>query len=140
MNRFTTHPGSCQHAFFAVLLCVVWPFAIGAEIESTGPRSEASREFTVAIRKAVLENPQVNVEWYQFNASRQAEKAARGALLPEVNLNASVGREDRSTPQTAFEPYDSQSGTFSIRQLLYGFAALETSKERKFPVLRSISN
>jgi len=133
MNRFTLHLGWCQQALCAVLLCMVWPIVKGADIDSNGPRSEAAREFTVAIRRAVLENPQVNVEWHQFNASQQAEKAARGALLPEVNLNASVGREDRSTPQTAFEPYDSNSGTFSIRQLLFdGFTALETSKERKF--------
>ena len=94
---------------------------------------EASREYAEAIRRAVLENPQVNLEWHRFSASQQAQKAAKGALLPEVNLNATAGREKRATPQTAFDPYDAQSGTFSIRQLLFdGFTALETTRERQF--------
>ena len=110
---------------FAWLL-VAWP-------SYTYSDGEASREYAEAIRRAVLENPEVNLEWHRFSASQQAEKAAKGALLPEVNLNATAGREERATPQTAFDPYDAQSGTFSIRQLLFdGFTALETTRERQF--------
>ena len=110
---------------FAWLL-VAWP-------GYTYSDGEASREYAEAIRRAVLENPEVNREWHRFSASQQAQKAAKGALLPEVNLNATAGREERATPQTAFDPYDAQSGTFSIRQLLFdGFTALETTRERQF--------
>lgn len=117
--------GGALGVAFAWLL-VAWP-------NFTYSDGEASREYAEAIRRAVLENPQVNLEWHRFSASQQAQKAAKGALLPEVNLNATAGREERATPQTAFDPYDAQSGTFSIRQLLFdGFTALETTRERQF--------
>ena len=117
--------GGALGVAFAWLL-VTWP-------SYTYSDGEASREYAKAIRRAVLENPQVNLEWHRFSASQQAQKAAKGALLPEVNLNATAGREERATPQTAFDPYDAQSGTFSIRQLLFdGFTALETTRERQF--------
>ena len=117
--------GGALGVAFAWLL-VTWP-------SYTYSDGEASREYAEAIRRAVLENPQVNLEWHRFSASQQAQKAAKGALLPEVNLNATAGREERATPQTAFDPYDAQSGTFSIRQLLFdGFTALETTRERQF--------
>ena len=117
--------GGALGVAFAWLL-VAWP-------NFTYSDGEASRDYAEAIRRAVLENPQVNLEWHRFSASQQAQKAAKGALLPEVNLNATAGREERATPQTAFDPYDAQSGTFSIRQLLFdGFTALETTRERQF--------
>ena len=72
---------------FAWLL-VAWP-------GYTYSDGEASREYAEAIRRAVLENPEVNREWHRFSASQQAQKAAKGALLPEVNLNATAGREER---------------------------------------------
>ena len=50
---------------FAWLL-VAWP-------GYTYSDGEASREYAEAIRRAVLENPQVNLEWHRFSASQQAQ-------------------------------------------------------------------
>lgn len=108
-----------------ILGLIIAPTTLGSE--------DPSSQYSAAVRKAVLENPQVNLEWHRFDATQEAQRAAKGALLPEVNLNANAGREERSTPQTAFDPYNAQSGTLTVRQLLFdGFTALETTRERKF--------
>ena len=107
----------------------IWLLTAGSLFASEDPTSQ----FSAAVRKAVLENPQVNLEWHRFDAAQESQRAAKGALLPEVNLSANAGREDRATPQTAFDPYNAQSGTLTVRQLLFdGFTALETVRERKF--------
>jgi len=116
-----------------ILGLIIAPTTLGSE--------DPSSQYSAAVRKAVLENPQVNLEWHRFDATQEAQRAAKGALLPEVNLNANAGREQRSTPQTAFDPYNAQSGTLTVRQLLFdGFTALETTRERKFERTRSTSN
>ena len=95
--------------------------------------ADPSMRLSDAVRQAVLENPEVNLEWQRLRAAQQANKASKGALLPEVNLSADLGQEQRSTPQTDFDPYNRASGTLTISQLLFdGFTALQVSKERQF--------
>jgi len=124
--------GACADLLLARLkrlILIMWMLTAGSLFASEDPTSQ----YAAAIRKAVLENPQVNLEWHRFDATQEAQRAARGAMLPEVNLSANAGREERATPQTAFDPYNAQSGTLTVRQLLFdGFTALETTRERKF--------
>ena len=87
--------------------------------------AEPDRVFTDALRKAVLDNPLVATEWYRFEAAMAAERAAKGAMLPEVNLAADLSREERETPQTTFDPYSSSNNTLTINQMLFdGFDRL----------------
>lgn len=89
--------------------------------------------FSDAVRKAILDNPRVSTEWYRLEAAIAAERAAKGAMLPSVNLAADASREERETPQTDFSPYSSSNSTFTINQLLFdGFRSLELTKEKKF--------
>ena len=53
--------------------------------------ADSSMRLSDAVRQAVLENPEVNLEWQRLRA-QQANKASKGALLPEVNLSADLGR------------------------------------------------
>ena len=95
--------------------------------------AEPDRVFTDALRKAVLDNPRVATEWYRFEAAMAAERAAKGAMLPEVNLAADLSREERETPQTTFDPYSSSNNTLTINQMLFdGFRSLELTREKRF--------
>lgn len=95
--------------------------------------SNPTSNFADAVRKSVLDNPRIATEWYRLEAAIASEQAARGAMLPSVNLAADASREERQTPQTEFSPYSSNNSTFTINQMLFdGFRALELTKEKKF--------
>ena len=51
-----------------------------------------------AITQGVLSSPRVNADWYNFAATSEAQRAARGGYLPSADIYAEVGREDRNTP------------------------------------------
>ena len=95
--------------------------------------ADPAANFSDALRKSVLDNPRIATEWYRLEAAIAAERAARGAMLPTVNLAADASREERQTPQTEFSPYSSSNSTLTINQMLFdGFKSLELTKEKKF--------
>ena len=117
MNKF-----SYIKAFF---VCLAEPckrvstgcfFLLGLFIASSSEHlyADPSMRMSDAVRQAVLENPEVNLEWQRLRAALQANKASRGALLPEVNFSADLGQEQRSTPQTDFDPYNRSTATLTI--------------------------
>ncbi|MEM9255857.1 MAG: TolC family outer membrane protein [Pseudomonadota bacterium] len=76
-----------------------------------------------AVIQGVLTNPRVNAAWYNFEASREAERGARGAYYPSVDLYAEVGREERETPLIDLGDYTRDATLFSVTQMLFdGFA------------------
>tara|TARA_R110000823_G_scaffold27609_15_gene80420 strand:+ start:3810 stop:5282 length:1473 start_codon:yes stop_codon:yes gene_type:complete len=75
------------------------------------------------ITQGVMVSPRVNAAWYNFEASREAERGARGAYLPSVDLSAEYGREERETPLIDLGDYSRDATRFSITQMLFdGFA------------------
>src|SRR6056297_85495 len=75
------------------------------------------------ITQGVMYSPRVNAAWYNFEASREAERGARGAYLPSVDLAAEYGREERETPLVNLGSYTRDATRFSITQMLFdGFA------------------
>lgn len=112
--------------FVPLLLCV-------NACLSFASAENADLNFYDAIRMAVRENPEVNREWYRFEAARAAERAAKGLLLPDVNLVAEKGDQERTTPQTVFGKYETQSNLLSINQLLFdGFRTQRLAKEKEY--------
>ncbi|MGB2239323.1 MAG: TolC family protein, partial [Pseudomonadales bacterium] len=100
---------------------------------SSAQAADPAGNFADALRKSVLDNPRIATEWYRLEAAIAAERAARGAMLPSVNLAADASREERQTPQTEFSPYSSSNNTLTINQMLFdGFKSLELTKEKKF--------
>jgi len=80
-------------------------------------------EFHEALSQAVLTNPQVSAAYFEFEAAREAERAARGGFFPSVDLNAEWGRERRDTPLIRLGSYSRDATRFSITQMLFdGFA------------------
>jgi outer membrane protein, adhesin transport system len=72
-----------------------------------------------AITQGVLVSPRVNADWYNFAATSEAQKAARGGYLPSADIYAEVGREDRNTPLIDLGDYGRDSTQFSITQMLF---------------------
>lgn len=76
-----------------------------------------------AITQGVLSSPRVNASWYNFEASRHAQRGARGAYLPSVDLYGEYGREERETPLVDLGDYTRDVARFSVTQMLFdGFA------------------
>ena len=80
-------------------------------------------DFKSAVTQGVLTNPRVVSEWYNFEATREAERGARGGYLPSVDLYSEWGREERETPLIDLGDYSRDATRFSITQMLFdGFA------------------
>lgn len=80
-----------------------------------------------AITRTVLKNPEVNASWYDFEASREEQRAAEGGYYPRVDLNADIGRESSETPFRDDNDYTRDSTRLSLTQML--FDGFETSNE-----------
>ncbi len=92
----------------------------------SGPSHAEVGDFNSAVKKAVDFSPRVNAAYYNFEATREAERGARGGYFPSVDLYADVGREDRETPIVDFGDYARDATRFSITQMLFdGFATRE---------------
>jgi len=89
-----------------------------------------------AITQGVLSSPRVNADWYNFAATGEAQRAARGGYLPSADIYAEVGREDRNTPLIDLGDYGRDSAEFSITQMLFdGFETRDTVARLGFDTL-----
>ena len=72
-----------------------------------------------AARQAVLTNPEVQARWNGFKAAGQEQSTARGGYFPQLDLKASVGSEDRSTPSADYGRYDINGAQLTLNQMLF---------------------
>jgi len=72
-----------------------------------------------AAKVAVQNSPDVQERWKAFLATRHAEDATRARWLPQVDLNASVGRQDRRTPGGDLGRFSIGGTELSLTQLLF---------------------
>ena len=106
----------------ALFFTLVAAFNSSVTVAVTAPVSD----FKEAVTQAVLSNPQVNASWYNFEAVREAERAARGGFLPSVDVTSEIGREDRETPVDLVVGQVREPSRLSITQMLFdGFATRE---------------
>ena len=63
-----------------------------------GQLASTTAPFTLkeAAQLAVLKNPEVLARWHAIRAAEAEREAARGGLLPRVDLSATAGPERRS--------------------------------------------
>lgn len=93
-------------------------------------------DFEQALTQAVLTNPRVQAGWYNFEASREAQRAAEGGYYPSVDITADIGREERETPLVDFDDYSRDATRFSITQMLFdGFQTREEVRRLGFTKL-----
>lgn len=98
-----------------------------------------------AAQQAVLQNPEVLARWHAVRQAEAERDAARGALLPKIDLSAAVGPERRSTVNNQ---YSRSYGTLSLSQLLYdGFGTINevrrldhTTRTRLFELIEASEN
>ena len=112
--------------------------AVGAVLglHSVITLAESVTDFESAIKQAVLENPRVKANWYEFEASREAQRVAQGRYYPSVDVNADIGREERETPLVDFGDYSRDATRFSITQMLFdGFQTREDVRRAGFEKL-----
>ncbi len=104
-------------------------FSSGAVVMTTAQAQDAAQlppEIS-GLRETVVQgvtvSPRVNASWYQFEASREAERGAWGGYLPSVDLYAEYGEEERETPLVDLGDYTRDATRFSVTQMLFdGFA------------------
>lgn len=85
--------------------------------------AEPVSDLRAAVTESVLNSPQVNASWYNFESTRAAQSAARAGYLPSVDINAEIGREERDTPLIETGKYTRDATRFSVTQMLFdGFA------------------
>jgi adhesin transport system outer membrane protein len=108
------------------LLVVVAPGAFAQEVS----------DYVDAITSALASNPAVTTAYYEFEATREAEKVARGDLLPSVDLSGDYSWQERQTPIADFGDYESDSLRFSITQLLFdGFQTRDELRSARYEKL-----
>ena len=107
------------------VLPVLFGFAISAAFaQDQAPVGlELVSDFKSAVTQGVMVSPRVNADWYNFEATREAQRGARGGYLPSVDVYSEWGREDRETPLVDMGDYSRDATRFSITQMLFdGFA------------------
>jgi len=102
------------------------PIAVIAGALSSTVIAQPISGFNEAVTQAVLTSPRVNADWYNFEATREAQSVARGGYYPSVDVNADVGREERDTPLIDTGRYTRDAARLSITQMLFdGFQTSE---------------
>ncbi len=88
---------------------------------SLGAQAQALPEPLVqAARKAVVSNPEVQARWNGFKAAGNERDVARGGYFPQIDLRASIGRENRDSP--AFPggtSYGFNTAQLTLNQMLF---------------------
>ena len=72
-----------------------------------------------AVRQAVLTNPEVQERWNGFKAAGQEQSTARAGYFPQLDLRASVGSENRTTPSANYGSYDINGAQLTLNQMLF---------------------
>lgn len=109
------------------LLAVALGLSLGAQAQSL------PQPLVQAARKAVESNPEVQARWHAFLAAGDERAVARGGFKPQIDLDASIGRERKVTPATAggnFGTYNFNTTQISLNQMLFdgGFTASEVKR------------
>ncbi len=83
--------------------------------------SPGSSNLKAVVERAITTNPEVQAAWNGFQAAGHDVDVARGGYLPQVDVTAGVGIEDRENDFQG--SYDTDYAELSLRQMIYdGFA------------------
>lgn len=116
-------------AFATAFVTTVVCFAVNAQAQTVSSYGDA-------VVTALSSNPAVTSAYYEFEATREAERIERGDMLPSVDLAGNYSWEERETPIADFGDYEADSLRFSITQLLFdGFQSRDEARSRRFEKL-----
>jgi adhesin transport system outer membrane protein len=115
--------------------------AVGLALCGQVAAQSAPTDFRSAVNQAVNTNPRVSAEYYNFEAARESEQAARGGYLPSVDLSSEIGREQRDTPLVDLGSYTRDATRFTVTQMLFdGFETRNTVATRNYEKLSQYYN
>ncbi|HKK23808.1 MAG TPA: TolC family protein, partial [Pseudohaliea sp.] len=115
--------------------------AVGLALAGQAFAQGAPTDFREAVNQAVTTNPRVSAEYYNFEAARASERAARGGYLPSVDLSSEIGREQRDTPLVDLGSYTRDATRFTVTQMLFdGFETRNTVASRNYEKLSQYYN
>jgi adhesin transport system outer membrane protein len=124
----------------AVIVAIAGISAVQAQTEPHATPTQVSG-LQEAITQGVMISPRVNADWYNFAATGEAERGARGGYYPSVDIYSSIGREDRDTPLIDIGDYGYDATRFSITQMLFdGFATRDEVARLGFDKLSQYYN
>ena len=72
-----------------------------------------------AAQTAIVQSPDMQERWKALLAARQNAPIARAGLLPQVDLQAYVGRQNRRTPSQSLGTYSISGVELTLNQLLF---------------------
>lgn len=86
--------------------------------------AESPPNLRTAIEQATLQNPEVRLRFHNLQAAQHERRAAKGAWLPRVDLEAAGGNEEYKSPSVASaQSYGTSRASIQLRQTLFdGFA------------------
>lgn len=86
------------------------------------PAQNLPRPLVQAAQKAVESNPQVQARWHAFLAAVEEQSVAKGGLLPQIDVGATLGRERKNAAPGAggdFGTYNFATAELNLRQMIF---------------------
>lgn len=99
------------------LWIVAGALSASAWAQSTKPTLPAP--LIEAVKKAVGSNPEVQAAYNGFLAADSQRDIAKAGFLPQIDLSASTGTENRVTPTVNFGNYNVNSAQLTLNQILF---------------------
>jgi len=75
--------------------------------------AQSPQDFALTV---IERNPEIQARWFEFLASAQDLRQARGSYMPSVDLSATAGRVDR---EDMLQEYNRSQAQLSVTQLLF---------------------
>ena len=91
-----------------------------------------------AMRKAMVNNPEVQASWHGFQAATEARDVARGGFFPRIDLNAGLGHRWRKDPGMSSDDWTYGGVGLDLNQMIYdGFATSSEVRQMSYARLKS---
>jgi len=99
-------------------------------LPATATASSVPQALRDATQKALMSNPEVQARWHAFQAAAAEQDVARGGYLPQVDLNATAGREDQQRPGSSTDRFSHRGAAVSLNQMIYDGFLTRSEVER----------
>lgn len=93
--------------------------AVLAALGGGAAQAQVPEALRDAARKAVVGNPEVQARWHAWRAAGEEQDVARGGWLPQVDLNAGIGREKLHRPGEVDDSFTHRGAALSLNQMVY---------------------
>lgn len=141
-----------KYTYLAVAAALLTPWAAQAQQPAAAPPAPAhAKEHTTptapasmrlntlsqVVSYAIVNNPEVRARYQDFVSSMEGQKVARGPMLPQVNANGWVSKEQRSNIDGAPNYSYGRTGyALELRQLLFdGFSSYNAYRQAGYTKL-----